>query len=381
MSFNFGTPKSATGFTLPTATVAATPVAAQYNFGGAGGDLSAAQNTAQSKPLGLFGTPAQTATAVPSTIATIAGLSTIAPTSTPGFGFAAPVASTAPQFSLGSSLATSLAAPAPTSAATFGFGAAAPSTSIAPSTGFSLGTSTLGLGAAPTATTLPLLNFGGLGSLTTSTSAPAFSLGALTTTTTAGASALPPRGTLTFAQLEDAINKWTIDLDEQGKVFSNQAKHLNAWDRLLMSNGEKILSVSNGVERIKQQQQQLDQELDFVLAQQKELEDCIVPLEKELEEVPITDIDRDQTYKLAENIDAQLKQMSEDLKEIIEHLNESNKSQELSDPVAQIGRILNAHMNSLHWIDRNTSQIGSHLDEIAKMHDLNRRNHENIHGA
>lgn len=70
-----------------------------------------------------------------------------------------------------------------------------------------------------------------------------------------------------------------------------------------------------------------------MLAQQKELEECIIPLEKEYKDVPISDVDRDQTYKLAESIDAQLKQMSEDLKEIIEHLNESNKVQELSDPV------------------------------------------------
>lgn len=70
-----------------------------------------------------------------------------------------------------------------------------------------------------------------------------------------------------------------------------------------------------------------------MLAQQKELEDCIVPLENELKDVSITDLDRDQTYKLAENIDAHLKQMSEDLKEIIEQINESNKAQELSDPV------------------------------------------------
>lgn len=39
---------------------------------------------------------------------------------------------------------------------------------------------------------------------------------------------------------------------------------------------------------------------------------------------------------MAENLDSQLKQMSEDLKEIIEHLNESNKSQELSNPVSLI---------------------------------------------
>lgn len=37
---------------------------------------------------------------------------------------------------------------------------------------------------------------------------------------------------------------------------------------------------------------------------------------------------------MAENMDTQLKQMSEDLKEIIEHLNESNKKEDNNDPVS-----------------------------------------------
>lgn len=60
----------------------------------------------------------------------------------------------------------------------------------------------------------------------------------MTTTTTD--SVIPSTGNLTFSQLEDAINKWTIDLEEQGKLFGNQAKQLNAWDRLLISNSEKV---------------------------------------------------------------------------------------------------------------------------------------------
>lgn len=49
--------------------------------------------------------------------------------------------------------------------------------------------------------------------------------------------------------------------------------------------------------------------------------------------------------------------------------------------MAQVGKILNAHMNSLQWIDHNIAKIGEQLDDIAKLHDINRRNHENLHGA
>jgi len=38
-------------------------------------------------------------------------------------------------------------------------------------------------------------------------------------------------------------------------------------------------------------------------------------------------------YKLAENIDAQLKRMASDLKEIVDHLNVSNSNTDSSDPV------------------------------------------------
>lgn len=78
-----------------------------------------------------------------------------------------------------------------------------------------------------------------------------------TSSATIQSSVLPPTGTLTFAQLEDAINKWTIDLEDQTKIFINQAKQLNAWDRLLISNGEKVCTYTCDVQKIQTNQLQL----------------------------------------------------------------------------------------------------------------------------
>lgn len=158
--------------------------------------------------------------------------------------------------------------------------------------GISLSTSVATTSAAPVSLSFGVASTAPAAAITsTSSSSTAIlptSLAALTSTSTS-----VPSG-MTFAQLEDSINKWTIDLEEQGKFFINQAKQLNAWDSLLISNGEKILNLNGSIERVKQQQQQLDQELDFVLAQQKELEELIRPLEKELVDIPVTDIDRNQ---------------------------------------------------------------------------------------
>lgn len=72
---------------------------------------------------------------------------------------------------------------------------------------------------------------------------PATSSGLVPTTSTMGAagtgSTSAPK--LDYRQLEDQINKWTNELDEQESLFINQALKINYWDRTLMINGEKVI--------------------------------------------------------------------------------------------------------------------------------------------
>jgi Nsp1-like C-terminal region. len=55
----------------------------------------------------------------------------------------------------------------------------------------------------------------------------------------------------------------------------------------------QIVGLNNAVERVKLEQQQLDNELDFILAQQRELEECLAPLEKELGSNGVADPERE----------------------------------------------------------------------------------------
>jgi nuclear pore complex protein Nup62 len=50
---------------------------------------------------------------------------------------------------------------------------------------------------------------------------------------------------LNFRQLQELINKWTIDLGEQEKAFIEQATKVNAWDKTVMANGEKVKCLSS----------------------------------------------------------------------------------------------------------------------------------------
>uniref|UniRef100_A0A4W4EYJ4 Nuclear pore glycoprotein p62 n=1 Tax=Electrophorus electricus TaxID=8005 RepID=A0A4W4EYJ4_ELEEL len=178
---------------------------------------------------------------------------------------------------------------------------------------------------------------------------------------------------MSYAQLEALINKWSSELEDQERHFLQQATQVNAWDRMLVENGEKITALHKDMEKVKLDQRRLDQELDFILSQQKELEDLLVPLEESVKEQSGTiymqnaDEERERTYKLAENVDSQLKRMSQDLKEIIEHLNTSNGPADTSDPLQQICKILNAHMDSLQWVEQNSVLLQRRVEEVSKL--------------
>lgn len=45
---------------------------------------------------------------------------------------------------------------------------------------------------------------------------------------------------MTFSQIEEMINKYTSELEEQEKVFINQATQVNSWDILLNKNSKKV---------------------------------------------------------------------------------------------------------------------------------------------
>jgi nuclear pore complex protein Nup62 len=94
----------------------------------------------------------------------------------------------------------------------------------------------------------------------------------------------------------------------------------------------------------------------------------ISPLEKDLARIaqPI-DVERSQTYLMAETLDSQLKQMSEELKEVIEHLNEANKFADSTDPMTTMIKILNAHFSSLQWVEDKSQTISNRIEVLNKL--------------
>ncbi|OBS79152.1 hypothetical protein A6R68_18476, partial [Neotoma lepida] len=179
---------------------------------------------------------------------------------------------------------------------------------------------------------------------------------------------------MTYGHLGSMVDKWNCQLQEQEKHFLYQANRVNVWNHTLIESRDEITFLHYEVEKVKLDQSRLERELDFILAQQKELEHLLTPLEEFVKEqngpfnLLYVDKEYERIYKLAEHIDAELKRMSQDLKDIIVHLNSHGSLDDAPEPLQQICKLLNAHMDSLQWISQNSvnSTFGVELKEVSQ---------------
>ncbi|XP_006868284.1 PREDICTED: nuclear pore glycoprotein p62 [Chrysochloris asiatica] len=377
------------GFVFGSTTSTPAPTTTTTSSGGGGG-FSLTGGSSVQAPTSGFSMTSMGSSAQPAALAGLPFMPATPAASAAGATQPAVPVPTTTATSAGPTLFTSITT-TPASSAGPSLSLCPPATSAAASGAGGLGFSLKAPGAASSASAVTT-------TATTSTAATTFTLNlkplaptglassvSTTGTTPAGSSAAlgaPTSPTLTYAQLESLINKWSLELEDQERHFLQQATQVNAWDRTLIENGEKITSLHREVEKVKLDQKRLDQELDFILSQQKELEDLLSPLEEAAKEQSGTiylqhaDEEREKTYKLAENIDAQLKRMAQDLKDIIEHLNTAGGPADTSDPLQQICKILNAHMDSLQWVDQNSALLQRRVEEASKVCEGRRKEQE-----
>jgi len=180
-------------------------------------------------------------------------------------------------------------------------------------------------------------------------------------------------GSMTYEELEKKCNEWKNELEFQEESFLKRATQINAWDRLITANAEKITELHEYMQKVKSDQDRMDREVDFVIAQQKELEEMLAPLEQEalnLEPTSIqhhTDFERQTTYNSATTVNAQLRGMAERIKDIIEHINANNKSGNDASSISQITKILNAHVDVLQFIQNGIDTLQQKTEDVSKL--------------
>ncbi|XP_055474351.1 nucleoporin-62 C-terminal-like protein [Psammomys obesus] len=185
---------------------------------------------------------------------------------------------------------------------------------------------------------------------------------------------------MTYGHLDSMENNWNLHPQEQGS-FLHQENKYSAWNNTFIDYGDEIAILYNEVEKVKLDQKRLEHELNCILTQQKELEHLLIPLEEFLKEQngPLNvfiDKEYEIIYKLAEHIDAELKKMSQDLRDIIVYLNSLARPANIDEQLQQISKILNAHMESLYWISQNSGIMYQKVQEITKVFEKFRKEQE-----
>ncbi|KAJ3790481.1 Nsp1-like C-terminal region-domain-containing protein [Lentinula aff. detonsa] len=214
------------------------------------------------------------------------------------------------------------------------------------------------------------------------------------TTSTAPPVAVQPPSMLRGKTIEEIVNKWSNELETHVKEFNKYAAEVSVWDRALIENSNSLAAIYSHVLAAEREQAEVDQSLDHIEQQQKDLAATLDTYEKVTEEIfggqggslraldtGPADTERDKNYMLAADLQTHLDDLSGSLTQMIEAVNGLNmpsgssnsgdpsasgneRSQE--DPMGQISQILSSHLDSLQWIDAAAREIEGKITEVER---------------
>jgi len=176
--------------------------------------------------------------------------------------------------------------------------------------------------------------------------------------------------------LELILNQWTTTIEQLAGTFHQRARQIADWDKKIVDTNEKIDRMAQMLTSLKASQKELEGNLDLIDAKQSEMHSQLATLEAELDKLDAgapqspTDAEREQSYIQAERINTQLSAMAQLMKDLVERLNRAQDAPaaEADQPVMQVVQILNAHLNSLQWLDQNVTQLTSKLGEVERQY-------------
>ncbi|KAJ7086763.1 Nsp1-like C-terminal region-domain-containing protein [Mycena epipterygia] len=195
--------------------------------------------------------------------------------------------------------------------------------------------------------------------------------------------AVAPPSMLRGKTIEEIVNKWSSELETHVREFNKFAGEVAVWDRALIENGNNLAALYSHVLAAEREQNDIDQSLDHIEQQQKDLSSTLDAYEKATQEVfgghggnlraldtGPADTERDKNYMLATDLHTQLDDLSGSLTQMIESVNAlslpSGPEVSSDDPMAQIAQILGSHLESLQWIDGAVREVEGKVTEVEK---------------
>jgi len=185
--------------------------------------------------------------------------------------------------------------------------------------------------------------------------------------------------------IEEIVNRWSTELEMHVRDFNKFAAEVAVWDRSLIENGNNLAGLYNYVLAAEREQNDIDQSLEHIEQQEKELTAIVETYEKQMADIlggqggnlrtldtGPADTERDKNYMLATELHNHLDDLSSSLTQLIESVNsmsvgQSNtKPTSADDPMAQIAQVLSNHLESLQWIDGASRELEEKVTEVEK---------------
>ena len=111
--------------------------------------------------------------------------------------------------------------------------------------------------------------------------------------------------------LDDIIQMWNANLDTYSTDFKKYAIQIQQKDLQLLENSIQISNLFSDLESLTNLEKEISSNLDFIEAQQQELDTILDSYSSKLDFTPVSaaDKDREQAYLVAEQLNAQLDDM------------------------------------------------------------------------
>ncbi|PBK69887.1 hypothetical protein ARMSODRAFT_956694 [Armillaria solidipes] len=203
----------------------------------------------------------------------------------------------------------------------------------------------------------------------------------ITPSTSTAPVAVQPPSMLKGKTIEEIVNKWSTDLETHVREFNKFAGEVAVWDRALIENGNNLAALYGHVLAAEREQNEVNQSLDHIEQQQRDLAATLDAYEKTAQEIfggqganlrsidkGPADMERDKNYMLATDLQTNLDDLSGSLTQIIESVNSLSLPSDSSsqDPMTQIAQILSSHLESLQWIDGAVKEVDTKVTEVEK---------------
>ncbi|KAH9173457.1 Nsp1-like C-terminal region-domain-containing protein [Lactarius sanguifluus] len=203
-------------------------------------------------------------------------------------------------------------------------------------------------------------------------------------TSTTSAISVPAPSMLKGKSIEEIVNRWSTELETHVRDFNKFAAEVAVWDRSLIENGNNLAALYNYVLAAEREQNDIDQSLEHIEQQEKELTTIVETYEKQMADIlggqasfPLLH-EAEYTNSLfpatcsPTELHNHLDDLSSSLTQLIESVNSMSVGQghtkptPAEDPMAQIAQVLSNHLESLQWIDGASRELEEKVGEVEK---------------